>query len=147
MPGPANRWLLLCLASLVPGGVHATWASLSETQLLARSELVVIGELIGHSEVVLSEGASALNLGVIRVDEVLKGPEGMSIAYLALPRAKGPAVSTDIHYRTGQQGLWYLRARGSGQGVYLADHPQRFVPATAASDRIRALRTLLKNSP
>jgi len=121
----------------------AMWASLSDQQLVQRSELIVVGTLIGFGR--LQSGSLDLSIGVIQVDEVLKGQDS-PIAFVALPTPEAPTSSTDISYKVGQVGLWYLRRRAaSEQGIYLADHPQRFVPADQAQRAIAELRKLRVN--
>ena len=53
-------------------------------------------------------------------------------------RPGGLVASTDVFFEDGQLGLWYLRAKG--QGLYLADRPDRFLSLDAADSRIRALK-------
>ncbi len=111
---------------------------MSESELLERSDLVLTGILIGQSSLRVS--GETLLLAVIKVDAVYKGPSGLSVVFLALPAADRPIASNDIHYRVGQSGLWFLRQRSVGeQGIFLADHPQRFIPSERASPQIEAL--------
>lgn len=137
--GACARAVLLCVLSIVATDVAAMWERMSESELIARSDIVVTGELIGQSPVrVAGEG---LILGVIRIDTVYKGPAGLSLAFLILPAADRPISSSDLRYRVGQSGLWFLRQRGDGdRGLYLADHPQRFTPTAQASPLIEALQ-------
>lgn len=117
----------------------AMWEKLTDAELVARSELIVRGELIGTTRFSPAAGQPALWLGVIRVDEMLKSSAGANVVLLSLPSPERPVSSSDTTYRKGQQGLWFLRPRPpEGSGVYLADHPQRFVPARE-SQRIREL--------
>ena len=48
-----------------------------------------------------------------------------------------------------RKGLWFLRERKTkGEaGIYLADHPQRFLSAKRAADKIKAFQKILKNKP
>ena len=132
--------MLILMLFLVAGSTEAMFVRLSESELLEQSELIVVGELIGRSSVNAGEGRAPLVLGVIRVEETLKGGSGVSVAFLALPGG-GLAASTDLQYRDGQQGLWYLRLRREGEaGIYAADHPQRFVPMAEAAAQIEALK-------
>lgn len=65
---------------------------------------------------------------------------------IVLPATTGMRSSTDIVYHKGQRGVWFLRpAPAVGQGFYLADHPQRFLPATEAAEQITALRQRLQS--
>ncbi len=52
--------------------------------------------------------------------------------------------STDITYKIGQKGLWFLRLLApKSAAIYAADHPQRFVPFANAGPSIEAVRKFL----
>lgn len=54
------------------------------------------------------------------------------------------APGSDLSWAPGDRGLWLLRVRpGAETGLYLADHPQRFVPAATGAARIETLRKAL----
>jgi len=119
------------------------WARMSDAELLERSAIVVQGSLIGQSPIRTTSGEDLL-LGVIKVDAVLKGPGTLTVVFLVLPAPGRPISSSDLVYRVGQSGLWFLRQRSEDEtGIYLADHPQRFAPAGSASAQIKALQALL----
>ena len=87
-----------------------------------------------------------LIIGVIRIDRVLKGDVTQKIALLALRRAEGPIISTQLNYQIGQQGLWFLRDRQPGEaGLYVADHPQRFVTDDGAATFTEVVDSLLNH--
>jgi hypothetical protein len=125
----------------------AMWAKLTDPELVAKSDLIVRGELIGVTRTQPTADSPPLWVGTIRVDSVLKGPPALTVALLALPSPEGPRSSTDLGYREGQRGLWFLRVRHpEGSGLYLADHPQRFVPHSKA-DRIQELEKAVAAAP
>lgn len=131
--------LIVCI---LIGSAEAMFVKLSEEELVEQSGLIVVGELIGRSQVSLATQERPQLLGVIRVEEVLKGARATSVAFLALPGGK-IMVSTDLSYTDGQRGLWYLRLRDANvEGVYVADHPQKFVPIEKADEQVAALRAL-----
>jgi len=137
--------VLLGLLFSIPGGAHAMWARFTDAELIARSEVIVMAELIGHTRVTLAPAQASVTLGVLQVEEVLKGDAQQTLLLLVLPSSEGPQVSTALFYHKGQRGLWFLRARAPGEvGLYLADHPQRFVSATDAADRLALLRKTLQ---
>lgn len=116
------------------------FAALSDDDLLRRSELIVIGRWAGITPAVPGAAADAPTLAHIEVSEVLRGPAGLQRAAVAVPRPGTPVSGNDLPRRVGEHGLWLLRLRPGGpDGVYLADHPQRFVPASDTA-RIDALR-------
>ncbi len=124
----------------------AMFVRLSEAELMAQSDVIIVGELIGHTEAAMTPGQPPAYLGVLRVEEVLKGAPGVDTLLLALPRPHRFARSTDLHYQPGQRGLWYLRVRDPRQqGIYAADHPQRFVPMAKAANQLRFLRKSLRD--
>ena len=74
------------------------------------------------------------------MQETLKG-EPTEVALLVLPSQGQPVASDAIARAAGSSGLWYLRLRSPSEaGLYLADHPQRFVPAAEAEQAIKDLR-------
>lgn len=138
--------VLAAFAAVLASGLRdadAMWIRLSDAELISTSDLVASAELIGHTSLRVAADHPRLVVGVLRVDEVLKGDPGITVALLVLPSSDGPRASTDLVYRKGQRGLWFLRARDEkNAGLYLADHPQRFVPLHQTA-RIDALKRLL----
>lgn len=136
-------WLLTALLLFSVEG-HAMWAKMTEAQLLEYSQLIITGEFLGESEIRALTKSDAVNLGVIRVDKVLKGKVEGSLVFLSLPSRAQPRSSSMIYYQVGAKGLWYLRHRSEGETIYLADHPQRFVDEAIASERMTYLQKKLQ---
>jgi hypothetical protein len=135
--------LQLGFATLLTTQVKGMWEQLSQDELIATSDLIIVGELIGKVDISFSAQQPAVRLGVLRVDEVLKGGEEHGAVLLALPSASGS--STNLSYNKGDRGLWFLRAGPPGTaGLYVADHPQRFMNAERAGEEIELLRERLK---
>lgn len=131
-------WLLGLAA--FPVETSAMWARLTDSELVQQSDAIVIGEIIGQTELVLAPPAIKLTLAVIRVDEVLKGDKHANVVLLELPAGELRS-SSDIVYRRGQNGVWFLRLRSKTErGVYGADHPQRFQTIDQAAPLIKMLR-------
>ncbi len=127
------------------------FAPYSEADLVTRSDLVVVAELTDRTRAVTGPGDTPIGFGyqlqVLAVDEVLKGalptPGSMELGLL-VPSPEAPRSGEDILYRSGQRGLWFLRARSPGErGPYLADHPQRFLPEN--DSRFEEFRSRLSN--
>lgn len=138
-----SQHLLLALLTLLPTLGIAMYVQMSDEELIRQSDLVVIGELIGQTPLQTGATGERLELGVIRVSETLKGPPGQTVALLLLPAPDAPRASSDLAYKRGDRGLWLLRQRSSSTtGLYLADHPQRFVAESSAA-RIATLRRQL----
>ena len=122
----------------------AMWAAMSDAELAQGSSVVVMGTWAGQSALSLPGSAAAIQVGVVVVSEVLKGAAGQTVVFVAVPDAATLRSSSDIHFRKGDSGLWLLRAHPSGDsGLYLADHPQRFVPAATGAARIQSLRKIV----
>lgn len=136
----------IAIALLATGHeARAMWAKMSEAELVATSPLIVVGTLEEITRLPRAGDGAGRTVGVIRIERVLKGDSGARVARIALPDPDGPAMSTDLHYRAGQTGLWFLRVVGDAGGgpLFAADHPQRFVPADRAAAMIETLRGLL----
>ena len=134
-----KRWLWSGLLLFSVEG-HAMWAKMSEAQLLEYSQLIITGEFLGESEIHDLTKIGTVNLGVIRVDKILKGKVEGTLVFLALPSGEQPKASSSINYSVGTKGLWYLRHRSEGGTIYLADHPQRFIDEASASEYIIRLQ-------
>lgn len=107
----------------------AMWAQISDQELFKASELVVMAKLVEKTEVLVIEGKPRLSLGILQIEEVIKGNPQAKFVLLQMPSSDSPISSSDIIYRKNAQGLWFLRRRNTKDvGVYLADSPQRFVP-------------------
>jgi hypothetical protein len=136
--------VLIACVSLPVDESAAMWARMSEQELRERSDLIVTGVLIGKTRVRI--GSADLTLGVIEVRETLQG-EPATVALLVLPSPGQPVASDTVQHAIGADGLWYLRLRIAAEpGLYVADHPQRFVPMTEAGPAIAALRRLKKGA-
>jgi hypothetical protein len=135
---------VLCIV-LGSQGAKAMWAELSESSLIEQSELIVTGTLLARTQVSVPSAALELHLAVIQIDTVLKGDPSQRVALLVLP-APTPGIhnSETITYVSGQAGLWYLRIHAANErGLFLADHPQRFVPIERAAEPIRRTKQQL----
>ena len=136
---------------LSPYGASAIWAELTETQLIEESDLIVTGTMIGRTRLVVrsekatSAGSVELQVGVVQVETVFKGDPQQRVALLALPAPTPGIHNSDVMtYTAGQTGLWYFRLRSPGEiGIFLADHPQRFVTIEQAGDQLESLRNLV----
>ncbi len=116
------------------------FAALSDDELLRQSDLIVIGRWAGVEPPAAGAPAGTPAAGRIEVAELLRGPAGLKQVRVAVPAPGAFVSSSDLPRRPGDQGLWLLRQRpGQPAELYLADHPQRFVPAADAA-RIQALR-------
>jgi hypothetical protein len=141
LPYVAVCVLALC-GAVVPLRAEALFAHQTLSELRTSSALIVTGHVsaatpgAGHD----MPGKDILTLVI---DRVLVGDLAGDAVPLAVPARTGPVSSTDIFYAEGASGLWFLRAKTTAEGrVYLADTPQRFVPAAEAAEVIRALKAM-----
>jgi hypothetical protein len=119
------------------------WAGLSDDELIRGSDLVVQGEWQGQTALSMPS-VPEIAVGVIAISEVWKGAGNPTFALVALPSSKAPRSSSNLTFRRGDRGLWLLRLQPGSQGLYLVDHPQRFVPLDGGEQRMRQLRQLIK---
>ena len=143
--------MLLAAVALPPGplppaSAFAMWEKLSDADLVAKSEVIVRGEVVGLTRLE-APGQGPLALAGVKVQETFKGPE-RSLVLVVEPLPEGPISSSDISHAVGTNGLWFLRARPVGPGgVFLADHPQRFVSEKQEGERFAALLKLVRQAP
>ena len=146
MPSICFRNLLVVLAtslSLFLTEAQAMYARMSDAQLIAASDLIVLGTLTGSAKKPGAEGQRLV--GLLKISKTLKGGKAAGTVWLAVPQPGGLQSSSDIAFSPGQSGLWFLRRlAGTGRAVYAADHPQRFVPQPQAEDAARAVSEALK---
>ena len=136
--------LLSAVLAVAAMEANAMFARYTEAQLIESSSLIVVGTLIGRTTLQLSTDAGQLNVGVIAIEDRLKGGQDDSIALLLLPAEGAALVSDTITYEVGQQGLWFLRSRDpDARGLYVADHPQRFELMDGTTERVADLKSLL----
>ncbi|MES2538344.1 MAG: hypothetical protein V4632_20985 [Pseudomonadota bacterium] len=125
--------------------VSAMWVRMTDVDLVKQSDLIVQATLV-RTEPKPMPGSKPLEIGILKIDEVLKGPAGLREIRLAQPAASGPLSSTDIRYEVNQKGLWFLRPypHAGDPSLYGADHPQRFLPE-AASSTLTHFRNLVES--
>jgi hypothetical protein len=139
-------WHLTLVLLFTATPVLAMWAKYSNADLIEKSELIVEGRFMGTTEVLLPNQQHPLTLGVLQVTKVLKGKPKTEVVLLALPSKSGLVSSTDIHYRQGQNGLWFLYQKTNAiGGVYSADHPQRFLSADNKDPTAEELRKMAQS--
>lgn len=137
--------VLIFTLILVPAITNAMWVKLSDIELVKQSDVIITAELIGNTQVTINQAKTAI--GILKVEKVLKGDKNQTVILLALPSHEGPLKSDDIFYKTGQNGLWLLRERKTKgeSGIYLADHPQRFLSVEYADDQKKRIQKILED--
>lgn len=134
-------------AALLFSGSEATamWAKMTQVELVQASPLIVLATLEKIVRIPMAGNGGARPVGVLRIENVLKGDSRADIALIALPDPDEPIISSDLTYKVGQTGLWFLHPAGAEEGAVLfaADHPQRFVAADQAATIVESLRRRL----
>lgn len=139
--------LIGLIAGSFPSRLNAMFALFTDRELIEKSDLIAHAEFLGQTEVHLGGTAGSLWLGVLAVRDVLKGSPREKVVLIIVPSPAKPISSSDISYRPGQHGLWFLAARPGGPaGIYVADHPQRFMPAGSEQAKIEAFIKLLRET-
>lgn len=146
--------------SVVPRVVHGLACTLALCMAFASTEARTmvarqsIAELQASSDLIVTGRVAAAAPGPVHdvpgkdvvplvIDRVIAGKVDGDTVPLAVPAQGGPIGSDDIPYVEGTSGLWFLRALPTPSGrVYLADTPQRFVPAAEMDETMRALGAL-----
>lgn len=139
----AFLFFLVCVSFFIPRQVEGMWARYSDTGLIAASPLIVMAEFIGETMLTVGPDGRSRAVGVLRVEEVLKGDPVTTVVLIEVPTSGQPRASETIHYTRGQRGLWFLYVSpGTQTGLFRADHPQCFVPSESRT-QIDAFRRLL----
>jgi len=99
---------------------------MTEAELQQQSALILEGEWTGQAPWPgRSDGAQR---GTIAVSRQLSGSLEGAVVQVLRPPAGRPVSSSDLEFRRGDRGLWFLKAApGEAKGVFIVDHPQRFL--------------------
>ncbi len=114
------------LTLLIVTAVEAKWARLSNEELIERSQLIVAATLVAGEDG--SFELQGMPVAILRAIRIYRGQaDGTQIYLKLLPKGK-PISSSDLVYRSGQSGIWFLKESEYGSGIFYIDHPQRFWP-------------------
>lgn len=104
---------------------NASWAYVPLELRMAGAKYIVVGTI---DRVVddLERNGRAYDIGAIKVDQVLKGPKGLKEVKLMWPGPAPFALSTDIKFRKGQEGVWILYPDKTEKGVFWASYPSDY---------------------
>jgi hypothetical protein len=134
------------IACLLTAAVsHALLAKMTEQELSNRSVAIVFAEFIGASELQVKSKKLRLNVGVLRVRQVLKGTASTELIFIRqYPRTD--IVSDTYNFEIGKRGLWFLQESSSVNGLYQVSHPARFIEMDESSAVLERWKTLLGGS-
>ncbi|MFO1197757.1 MAG: hypothetical protein U1E86_12385 [Burkholderiaceae bacterium] len=134
----------LSLAALLPEFAPAMFLRMTDDELLASSDLVVLGEWQGQAPATDGGRPLGRDVGVVRIERVLKGRRAATIVMVVVPGAEAPRSGSDVRFTPGDTGLWFLRkVEFANRDVFAADHPQRFLPARTEAAAIERWRRRL----
>jgi len=123
---------------------HAMWINSDEVNLINSSSLIVVATYTGQATFSMSSNdTSPVTFGVLVISKIIKGNLSTKLAFIRVPNPGQIRKSDDLIYENGQTGLWFLRTDVAYPGIYLVDHPQRFVPKEQQKQKITAVKRLL----
>jgi len=127
------RCVLLSLSflALAASPAFALWAPVPLEILVDESDMVVAGKVTKVQNGVFAVNGRNYDVAVVEVASILKTSPRLGRPMeikIAQPGAGGLAVSTDIQFHVGQQGVWLLR-KDPERDVYWAKHPFQFQDA------------------
>ena len=121
---------------------YAIFAPVPLQILLDEADLVVVGEVTEVADAGFEIGARPHEVAILQVAGVLKNltrKQNVVRLRIAQPGARGIAVSTDIRFRPGQEGIWLLKADDE-YDVFWAKHPFQLQQKEARDEVERLLR-------
>lgn len=99
------------------------WAMPDMAQVIQQASLIIEGQLVAiENREVKGENR---RIGIIEIKKHYKDSYSNKTVPIELPGTQ-PLVSTDIHYRVGDAGIWILIQQTNG--LYSANAPYRFWP-------------------
>ena len=117
---------LIALASLLAvSNVKASWMYVPLELRIAGAQYVVVGKIDRIVDGIERHNRT-YDVGAIKVSKVLKGPKTLKEVKLMWPGPAPFALSTDIKYRKGQEGVWILYPDKEEKNVFWASFPTDF---------------------
>lgn len=120
------------------------WAGMSDQELIDSSQLIVIATYIGSTDISLLSDDKPQRIGILAIQETLKGSKQEVIFLYLSPSYGGPQRSDEFGFQAGQKGLWFLQKNDKNQNTFTIKHPQRFIPGDELDKRIDPIRRLLQ---
>ncbi|BBB31135.1 hypothetical protein [Neptunomonas japonica] len=136
-------WALTCLLTATVS--NASLAKITEQDLSDTSVAIVFAEFIGASELQIESQNLRLSVGVLRVQQVLKGSSHVNVMLIRQYPRTG-VVSDTYNFEVGQLGLWFLQKTPSVEGLYQALDPARFIEMDESSPVLEHWKALLGGS-
>lgn len=125
-----RRWMpLMALVLLAPQQVEASFAPVPLEVMVDEANLIVAGTVdrivdAGFGQPI-GNRVRPYDAAVVTVKSTLKGPKKKEVRIAQPSKGGGVAISTDIRFRKGQQGIWLLKW-DPHQKIYWATHPIQY---------------------
>jgi hypothetical protein len=111
---------------------------------LAGATYVVVGK-IDHIVDGIERNNRTYDVGLIKISKVLKGPKTLKEVKLMWPGPAPFALSTDIKFRKGQEGVWILYPDQKMKDVFWASYPsdyQALANLPKVQEKMKALNSI-----
>ena len=145
-----NLILFIALAGwLAVPQAQASWAYVPLELRLAGAKYIVVGKI---DRIVdgIERNNRTYDVGAIKVQQVLKGPKTLKEVKLMWPCPAPFALSTDIKFRKGQEGVWILYPDKEEKDVYWASFPtdyQSLKNLPRVKEKMKALKAIKWSKP
>jgi hypothetical protein len=136
---------LIALASvLAVSNAQASWAYVPLELRMAGAKYIVVGKI---DRIVdgIERNDRTYDVGAIKVSKVLKGPKTLKEVKLMWPGPARFALSTDIKFRKGQEGVWILYPDQKVKDVFWASFPsdyQALANLPKVQEKMKALNSI-----
>jgi hypothetical protein len=136
---------IIALANvLAVSNAQASWAYVPLELRMAGAKYIVVGKI---DRIVdgIERNDRTYDVGAIKVNKVLKGPKTLKEVKLMWPGPAPFALSTDIKFRKGQEGVWILYPDKKVKDVYWASYPtdyQALASLPKVTEKLKALNSI-----
>ncbi len=129
---------------LAVSNAQASWAYVPLELRMAGAKYIVVGKI---DRIVdgIERNKRTYDVGAIKVSKVLKGPKTLKEVKLMWPGPAPFALSTDIKFRKGQEGVWILYPDQKVKDVYWASYPsdyQALANLPKVQEKMKALNSI-----
>ena len=129
---------------LAVSNAQASWAYVPLELRMAGAKYIVVGKI---DRIVdgIERGNRTYDVGAIKVSKVLKGPKTLKEVKLMWPGPARFALSTDIKFRKGQEGVWILYPDQKVKDVFWANFPsdyQALANLPKVQEKMKALNSI-----
>ena len=121
---------------LAVSNAQASWAYVPLELRMAGAKYIVDG---------IERNKRTYDVGAIKVSKVLKGPKTLKEVKLMWPGPAPFALSTDIKFRKGQEGVWILYPDQKVKDVFWASYPtdyQALANLPKVQEKMKALNSI-----